>query len=138
MKKYLTFKIISLIVISLLVLSCGPQNRSTTDSIDTGNVDLILTNGKVLTVDHEFSIQNTVVVDNGVIVETGGGELALKYQSDEIVDLGGKVVMPGFNDSHTHIRGRPQRYIEFGDVTSISEIQELVKNKIEEINYFFH
>ena len=91
MKKYLTFKIISLIVISLLVLSCGPQNRSTTDSIDSGNVDLILTNGKVLTVDHEFSIQNTVVVDNGIIVETGGTELALKYQSDEIVDLGAKL-----------------------------------------------
>ena len=133
MKKYLTFKIISLIVISLLVLSCGPQNRSTTDSIDSGNVDLILTNGKVLTVDHEFSIQNTVVVDNGIIVETGGAELALKYQSDEIVDLGGKVVMPGFNDSHTHIRGRPQRYIELGNVTSILEIQELIRNKIEEI-----
>ena len=59
----------------------------------------------MLTVDHEFSIQNTVVVDNGIIVETGGTELALKYQSDEIVDLGGKVVMPGFNDSHTFIFG---------------------------------
>ena len=133
MKRYLIFKIISLIVSSFLVLSCGPQNRSTTDSIDSGNVDLILTNGKVLTVDHEFSIQNTVVVDNGIIVETGGAELALKYQSDEIVDLGGKVVMPGFNDSHTHIRGRPQRYIELGNVTSILEIQELIRNKIEEI-----
>jgi len=41
--------------------------------------------------------------------------------------------MPGFNDSHTHIRGRPQRYIELGNVTSIAEIQDLIRSKIDEI-----
>ena len=133
MKKDIDSRIISLIAFSFLVVSCDSQNSNTTDLVDSGNVDLILTNGKVLTVDNEFSIQNTIVVDDGIIVETGGPELALKYQSGNIIDLESKVVMPGFNDSHTHIRGRPQRYIELGDVTSISEIQELIKNKIEEI-----
>ena len=41
--------------------------------------------------------------------------------------------MPGFNDSHTHLRGRPQRYIELGDVSSIAEIQDLIRSKISEI-----
>ena len=116
-----------------LVVSCDTQNGDMTLVKNTGTVDLILTNGKIITVDDEFSIRNTVVVDDGRIIETGGAELALKYQSDETVDLQGKVLMPGFNDSHTHIRGRPQRYIELGDVSSISEIQDLIRTKITEI-----
>ena len=126
-------KIIFFASLIFFAVSCDTQNGGMTLTQNTGTVDLILTNGKIITVDDEFSILNTVVVDDGRIIETGGAELALKYQSDETVDLQGKVLMPGFNDSHTHIRGRPQRYIELGDVSSISEIQDLIRTKITEI-----
>ncbi|MDD9959287.1 MAG: amidohydrolase [Gammaproteobacteria bacterium] len=115
----------------LILASCGQDNS--TDMVNGDNVDLILTNGKVLTIDDQFSIHNTVIVDAGRIVATGSAALASQYSSDKLVDLGGKVLMPGFNDSHTHIRGRPQRYIELSDVTSIVEIQELIQAKIAEI-----
>ena len=126
-------KIIFFASLIFFAVSCDTQNGGMTLTKNTGTVDLILTNGKIITVDDEFSIRNTVVVDDGRIIETGGAELALEYQSDETVDLQGKVLMPGFNDSHTHIRGRPQRYIELGDVSSISEIQDLIRTKITEI-----
>ena len=126
-------KIIFFASLIFFAVSCDTQNGGMTLTKNTGTVDLILTNGKIITVDDEFSIRNTVVVDDGRIIETGGAELALKYQSEETVDLQGKVLMPGFNDSHTHIRGRPQRYIELGDVSSISEIQDLIRTKITEI-----
>ena len=126
-------KIIFFASLIFFAVSCDTQNGGMTLTKNTGTVDLILTNGKIITVDDEFSILNTVVVDDGRVIETGGAELALKYQSDETVDLQGKVLMPGFNDSHTHIRGRPQRYIELGDVSSISEIQDLIRTKITEI-----
>ena len=114
--------------------ACSQEDSSNvTNNIANQNVDLILTNGKVLTVDDQFSIQDTVVVNDGKIVATGGASLTSQYASDNVVDLQGKVLMPGFNDSHTHIRGRPQRYIELGDVTSIAEIQELIQAKIIEI-----
>lgn len=120
-------------LICALLSTCSQDDSSNTAGIDGQNVDLILTNGKVLTVDEQFSIHNTVVVNDGLIVATGEADLASRYQSDNILDLGGKVLMPGFNDSHTHIRGRPQRYIELGNVTSIAEIQDLIRTKIDEI-----
>ena len=116
-----------------LLSACGQDDSSNTAGSDGQNVDLILTNGKVLTIDEQFSIHNTIVVNDGLIVATGEADLASRYQSDNILDLGGKVLMPGFNDSHTHIRGRPQRYIELGNVTSIIEIQDLIRSKIDEI-----
>lgn len=116
-----------------LLSACGQDDSSNTAGSDGQNVDLILTNGKVLTVDEQFSIHNTIVVNDGLIVATGEAALASRYQSDNILDLGGKVLMPGFNDSHTHIRGRPQRYIELSNVTSIIEIQDLIRSKIDEI-----
>jgi hypothetical protein len=96
-------------------------------------VDLILTNGKVVTVDEAFTLANTVVVNEGRIVEVGAAEIVGKYDAGSLVDLQGKILMPGFIDSHTHIRGRPLRYIELGEVSSISEIQRLIRIKADEL-----
>jgi len=123
---------ISLAVVSVAIALNAFGQAQTSQEAPT-NVDLILTNGKVITVDENFSIQNTVVVNAGRIVETGDSSLLDKYTTDSLVDLEGKTLMPGFIDSHTHIRGRPQRYIELGDVTSISEMQDLIRAKIAEI-----
>lgn len=128
------------ILASILLTSCGQQEQSTTagsadnaPSISSTAVDLVITNAKVLTVDDNFSIHNTVVVNDGLIVETGDASLASRYDGAEEIDLGGKLLMPGFIDSHIHIRGRPQRYIELSEATSIVEIQDLIRAKIEEI-----
>ena len=95
--------------------------------------DLILTNGKIFVADEAFTIVDTLVVNAGLIVAIGDGSLSEQFEAVEEIDLGGKLVIPGFNDSHTHIRGQPQRYIELSEVTSISEIQQLIISKIEEV-----
>lgn len=120
------------LALSFFIVSCS-QDDPATPTPSVTEVDLVLTNGKVLTVDDEFSIHDTVIVDDGLIVATGDSSLTTRYQGRELVDLEGQLLMPGFNDSHTHIRGRPLRYIELGEVTSIVEIQELITAKIAEI-----
>ena len=121
------------ITLSLLLTACGGQETAPEATPAAGGVDLILTNGKVFVADADFSIANTVVVNDGLIVASGDESLLDRFDAAETVDLEGKLLIPGFIDSHTHIRGRPQRYIELGEVTSIAEIQELISAKIEEI-----
>ena len=118
---------------SLLTLSGCERDSSTATPDNSGQFDLILTNGKILTVDDDFTIHDTLVVHEGRVLEAGAASLVSKYPAREVIDLQGKTVMPGFNDSHTHIRGRPQRYIELGEVSSIAEIQDLIRSKISEI-----
>lgn len=119
--------------LGLLLTACGGQETAPEEIPNAGEVDLVLTNGKVFVADADFSIVNTVVVNDGLIVASGDDSLLDRYDAAETVDLEGKLLIPGFIDSHTHIRGRPQRYIELGEVTSIAEIQELISAKIEEI-----
>ena len=127
-------KQIALIFLSSLLTFSGCERDSSTATPDnSGQFDLILTNGKILTVDDDFTIHDTLVVHEGRVLEAGAASLVSKYPAREVIDLQGKTVMPGFNDSHTHIRGRPQRYIELGEVSSIAEIQDLIRSKISEI-----
>ena len=55
-------KIIFFASLIFFAVSCDTQNGGMTLTKNTGTVDLILTNGKIITVDDEFSIRNTVAV----------------------------------------------------------------------------
>ena len=69
--------------------------------------DLILHNGKIVTVDEEFSIVEAIAIREGRIVALGAGpELrALADSRTELVDLGGRTALPGLIDTHTHPLG---------------------------------
>ncbi|TPQ17181.1 amidohydrolase [Streptomyces sporangiiformans] len=65
---------------------------------------LILTGGQVLTVDGDFTITEGVAVRGRDIVATGtDAEMrALAGPGTRIVELAGRTVLPGINDSHLH------------------------------------
>jgi len=120
---------------SLLVFlsSCRPEQEATAVSVEKIAADLILNNGKIVSVDDTFSIHDTVVVSDGRVVELGDASLLDKYSATTVRDLQGKTLIPGFIDSHTHIRGRPRRYIELSEVGSIAEMQDLIRAKAAEL-----
>ncbi len=66
--------------------------------------DLILHNGKVVTVDDRFSIQQAIAIRDGRVAQVGKDRevLKLKGPGSELVDLKGRMVVPGLMDSHTH------------------------------------
>jgi 5-methylthioadenosine/S-adenosylhomocysteine deaminase len=67
-------------------------------------VDLLLTNATVVTMDEQFSIHagGAVGVHQDEIVAVGA-ESDLNLQAKEIHDCGGKVLMPGLVNAHTHV-----------------------------------
>ena len=62
---------------------------------------LAITNGRVLTMAGQTHERGTVLIDSGKIVDVGANVVV---PSDaEIVDAAGKIVMPGFVESHSHV-----------------------------------
>ena len=93
--------------------------------------DLILTGGTIAVVDQDFSLAETIVIADGLVAAVGNASLLDDYEADRTIDLRGRRVVPGFNDTHTHIRGRAFRHIELGGVESIAAIQGLIREKID-------
>ena len=96
-------------------------------------VDLVLHNGKIVTVDDAFSIQQAVAVRDGRIVAVGGNDLVARYDAQRTIDLEGKTVLPGFNDGHIHISGDPIREIDLTETTSVAQLQEQVRAKVAQL-----
>lgn len=94
--------------------------------------DLIFENGKVYTVDPRMPWAEAVAVRNGKIVFVGSAGGAREWQGPQtrIVDLKGRMMMPGLGDVHNHhTRGGQLDLFELSFQTSISfeEILKLVK-----------
>jgi predicted amidohydrolase YtcJ len=66
--------------------------------------DLALLNGNVVTVDPLFSVRSAVGIQGNRIVAVGTDDevRGLAGPHTEVVDLKGKTVLPGINDSHAH------------------------------------
>ncbi len=67
--------------------------------------DVIFVNGKIATVNPGFDIVEALAVKEGRITAVGRSEQIRRLASPEtrVVDLGGKTVLPGFNDNHIHM-----------------------------------
>lgn len=67
-------------------------------------IDLILHNAKVYTAEPAQGLQQALAVEAGKIVAVGRDTdvLRLRQAGTQVLDLGGKVLMPGFIDSHAH------------------------------------
>lgn len=67
--------------------------------------DLVLKNGKIITVDRQNSIVQALAVQRGRILDAGDTEKIARYIGHEtkVVDLLGKTLTPGLIDSHAHL-----------------------------------
>lgn len=95
--------------------------------------DLVLFNGKIITVDDAFSIREAIAIKDGRIVAIGGNELRNRYAAARLIDLRGRTVLPGFHDTHIHLGGHSRRYIDFNDTTSLAQLKQQVSEKAREL-----
>ena len=119
--------------LNLLLTACSPATDQPDSSTASGQVDLLIYNAHVLTLDESNTVTEVIAISDSKIVATGGAGLRKSFTATEEVDLGGRTLIPGFIDSHTHIRGRPPHFIDLTAVTSVAELRELVSAKATQV-----
>ncbi|WP_406278890.1 amidohydrolase [Embleya sp. NBC_00896] len=78
-------------------------SATSTAAGSSGFADVVFTGGSVYTVDAARSRASSVAVRDGRIVAVGHDELReLIGARTEVVDLAGKLLIPGFQDAHVH------------------------------------
>jgi predicted amidohydrolase YtcJ len=82
------------LMLSIFVIISCSENKMKTAFI----------NGKIYTVNQQQPIAEAVVVVDNAIVFVGSNQEAEKFidASTKVIDLNGKLMLPGFNDSHLH------------------------------------
>ncbi|HEY6924866.1 MAG TPA: amidohydrolase [Steroidobacteraceae bacterium] len=96
--------------------------------------DLVICCGKVLTADAAFSVKSAVAVKDGKIIAVGGEEISRDYTARRTIDLRGRVLMPGFMDTHVHMIPSGKRDVDLREVTSIRQLQEVLRAKAKELS----
>ena len=91
--------------------------------------DLLLVNGKVLTVDKDFTVRSAVAVKDGKVAAVGGPELVKEWTAARTIDLKGRTLMPGFIDAHLHLISVSPRSVEPAKARSIAELGQMVAAK---------
>ena len=96
--------------------------------------DLIITNGKIATMAKEGAFVQALAVKDGKIsaVGTTAQVLKLKSGNTQLIDAGGRTVIPGLNDSHLHIIREGLNYnseLRWDGVTSLKRALEMLKEQ---------
>ncbi|UCH57665.1 MAG: amidohydrolase [Candidatus Bathyarchaeota archaeon] len=101
--------------------------------------NMVLVDGKVLTVDQNDSIVEAVAIKGSRILAMGTTSDIMKLTGEgtRVIELNGKTVLPGIIDTHTHPSGAAVRLHEIScrspPVESIGEILEMVAEKVAEV-----
>ena len=109
------FKPIYLSLALLSLLSCSSKME----------VDLIITDAKIYTVDSSFSIYQAMAIKDAKILGIGSTEQILReYTSSKIESKEGKIIYPGFIDAHAHLYnlGMQMQQVNLTGATSFDEV----------------
>ena len=98
--------------------------------------DLVLVNGKVVTVDPERPQVTAVAVEGSKIVSVGNDRQirAMVGDTTQVIDLQGQLMIPGFIEGHGHFRGLGESLVQLklSEATSWGEIVQAVRHRVDE------
>lgn len=120
-------------ILALALAGCGDKSE---DTAPASVADKVLTGGTIYTVDKARSTAEAVAISGDRIVFVGSDADAARWigEATEVVDLQGRLVLPGLHDVHIH----PTGIIEFdrcdleNEARSLRRISETVKACIEQ------
>lgn len=91
-------------------------------------MELIMINGHITTMDSSNPNAEAVAVNSGKIAAVGSSDyiLSLKTSDTKVIDLKGKMLLPGFNDSHMHLLNYGSSLMK-ADLIGAKSIEEVIE-----------
>lgn len=118
-------KLLKIALLLCIVASCSPKKT---------DVDTIVTNANVYTVDAAFAKAEAFAIKDGKFVATGTiKEITNKYLSTNIIDANGKTIVPGFIDAHCHFYGLGLNQLNV-DLRGTTSFDDVMKKTIDFYN----
>ncbi len=97
--------------------------------------DLVLMNGKIITVDDKKPEVQALAVRGDVIVALGSDKRIKSYisQATQVIDLEGNLAIPGFIDAHGHFTGlgSSKMRLDFMHIKDWDEVVSMVKKAVQ-------
>jgi predicted amidohydrolase YtcJ len=99
--------------------------------------DTVLLDGKIVTLDPQERVVQALAIRDGRILATGTtAEIEkLATEKTEVIRLDGRMVLPGFIESHCHAIGvaRNSIHSEYAELRSIAEIQDWIRERTKKL-----
>lgn len=110
-----------ILIIGGLLMSCAPNKKE---------VDFLVINANVYTVDSVFSTASAFAIEDGRFVAIGNEEeIQNRYTSSRILDAEGKTIVPGFIDAHCHFYGLGMNR-QIADLSGTSSFEEVIQRMV--------
>lgn len=100
--------------------------------------DLVIYNGRLITVNENDEITEAVAVKDNKILAVGTNDEIKEYIDDNtrVIDANKKTIMPGMIDTHVHylilgLLGRGLLDINYPKVKSIEEIKDIIREEVK-------
>ncbi len=108
----------------------------TPDEAESAAADLVLTNGKIVTVDETLPEAEALAIVGDTIVAVGSSDEMAEYigPATQVIDLEGRLAIPGFIEGHGHYMGlgRAKMILDLTKVKSWEEIVAMVAEAAED------
>ena len=125
------FRRVTSIRITLAAITGAAQLAACSDNPPPAPADIVLRGGGIYTVDVDRGWAEAAAIRDGRIVAVGDDDELSAYVGAEtrIVDLQGRMAMPGIHDSHVHpLEGAyEQEYCDLSPGTSIAAVRALLE-----------
>ena len=128
----------TLLLLALALLACSESEvqdiAPPADIPQPEGADWVLTNGKILTADDDFSIAQAMAIEDGRIIAVGNNDEIMSHagSNTELTDLAGQTIVPGLIDNHMHfVRATLQwhRQVRWDGLHSREQALQMLKER---------
>ncbi len=128
------FRSTTILATALLVTVAAVAHVTTQTQKPPSPADLVLRNGRVVTVDDARPTAQAIAVNGDTIVAVGSDAEIGRYigPNTQVIDLAGQMAMPGFVEGHAHFTGIGQAKLglELMETESWDEIIGMVRDAV--------